>query len=77
MKKYIDERIRIGNKIREIRKQKKISQVELADITGLNQTQISRIENGTYSCSIDALCHIAEHLDMTVELVPIHEELSR
>ena len=36
----------IGQKLREIREAKKISQVEIAEATGLVQPYISRMENG-------------------------------
>ena len=36
----------IGQRLREIREAKKISQVEIADATGLVQPYVSRVENG-------------------------------
>jgi transcriptional regulator with XRE-family HTH domain len=36
----------IGQKLREIREAKKMSQIEIADATGLVQPYVSRVENG-------------------------------
>ena len=36
----------IGQKLREIREAKKVSQVEIAEATGLVQPYVSRVENG-------------------------------
>jgi transcriptional regulator with XRE-family HTH domain len=36
----------IGQKLREIREAKKMSQVEIAEVTGLVQPYVSRVENG-------------------------------
>ncbi|MDD3194403.1 MAG: helix-turn-helix transcriptional regulator [Paludibacter sp.] len=62
-------RVAIGNKIAEIRNQKKMSQQELADLTGLTQNNISRIEQGKYSFGIDILFRIVDVLGKNVEIV--------
>lgn len=49
MMEMLDERKRIGLKIREIRTNKGISLVELADQVGKSKVQISRIELGKNS----------------------------
>ena len=36
----------IGQKLREIREAKKMSQMEIAEATGLVQPYVSRVENG-------------------------------
>jgi len=45
----------IGFKIKQARLQKELSQKELADITGLDQSEISKLEKGLYNPSIKFL----------------------
>ena len=55
------------------RKEKNITQKELADLTGIAQADISRIENGNSNPSIQTLQRLAAGLGMRVKLefVPI------
>lgn len=57
------------------RKYRHLTQHELAEITGINQASISRIENGTGNPSIGTLKKLAKGLDMKlkISLVPIKE----
>ena len=45
----------IGQKLRDIREAKKISQVEIAQATGLVQPYVSRVENGHTIPGVDTL----------------------
>ena len=47
---------------------KNITQKELADRTGIAQTEISRLENGTRNPSIKLLQRLAEGLDMVLNI---------
>lgn len=49
-------------KIREIRKQKKISLSELGRMTEISKPMLSRIENGQRPCDLDKLDSIASVL---------------
>ena len=62
-------RVRIGEKIAEIRKSKGMTQQELADHSDVLRPNLARIEKGRVSVGIDALDSIAEALGMRVELV--------
>lgn len=62
-------RVRIGEKIAEIRKAKGMTQQELADHSDVLRPNLARIEKGRVSVGIDALDSIAEALGMKVELV--------
>lgn len=62
-------RVRIGEKIAEIRKAKGMTQQELADHSDVLRPNLARIEKGRVSVGIDALDSIAEALGMRVELV--------
>ena len=65
-----EERQRIGQSIADMRKQKGMTQQDLADITGNQRNHISRIESGKYSVGFDTLQNIAEALDADIRIVP-------
>ena len=59
--KFIDA---FGNNLRKIRKQKNISQEELAYTADFQLSQIGRIERGTQNTSISTVYTIAKSLNM-------------
>lgn len=65
------ERERIGRRIAELRESRGLSQIELSDKAGIKQPNLSRIESGKYSTSIDLIAKIAEALDCRVEVNPM------
>ena len=62
-----DERQRIGRRIAELRKERGLSQAQLAAQCGIQQAHIARIENGRYSVGFDTLQSIAQALGMQVD----------
>jgi len=62
-------RIRIGQRIIELREAKGLTQGELAAATGYLQTNISRIEKGKVNVSLDILARIVEVLGASVEII--------
>ena len=44
--------IEIGNKIKQLRIQKKMSQSELSKLSGISQSKISQIENGSLNITL-------------------------
>ena len=52
----------------KVRSEKKISQKQLAELTGINQADISRIENGNANPSLRTLQRLAEGLGMKLKL---------
>ena len=69
MEKDYEERKRIGERIRQLRSERGISQVKLAEKAGLSQPHIVRIEQGRYSVGLDILQAIAKALGCTVDMV--------
>ena len=65
----IVERQRIGMRVAEERRKRGLTQQELADMTGMKQANIARIEAGRYSVRFDTLQAIAEAMDMKVDLI--------
>lgn len=64
-----DTRKYIGKRIAEMRKQAGISQVELAEKSGIGDSHIARIEMGRYSVGIDTLQKIADVFGKKIEFV--------
>jgi transcriptional regulator with XRE-family HTH domain len=63
------ERLRIGRRIAEIRKEKGMTQAQLAELCGLQQAHIARIENGKYSVGLDTLAQIADAMGARVDII--------
>ena len=62
-------RVRIGQRIADLRKAKGMTQQDLADVTGNQRNHISRIESGKYSVGFDTLQAIAEALGGTIDII--------
>lgn len=58
---------RIGQKIRVMRKARKLAQAELAERANLSVPYISHIENGIKQASLQAVVNIAEALGCTAD----------
>lgn len=58
---------RIGQRIRIIRKARKLTQAELAECASLSVPYISHIENGVKQASLQAIVNIAEALGCTAD----------
>ena len=65
--KFNDKIIKLGNNIRKIRKDKKITQTEMSAVIGGNKGHISRIENGKHSLTLISLMVIADFLEVSVK----------
>lgn len=57
------------NKLRELRKSKGLTQVKLAQKSGVNRTIIARYETGQKGLNQKNLIRIADALDVTVDAV--------
>lgn len=60
-------RLIFADNLRTIRKQKKISQEELADLCGLHRTYIGSVERGERNISIDNI----EKISNALKILPI------
>lgn len=67
------ERVRIGARIRELRKKKNIEAKMLAQFANIDAANLSRIEQGRYSVGLDILSKIAFALGAKIELVDFVE----
>ena len=59
--------VEIGSRIKEARKLKKISQIELADAANISVSHLSNIENGKKSISIELFVRIVEALQVSAD----------
>lgn len=58
--------VQLGRKIRELRKERRLTMRELADLVGVNYTTIHRVETGQVSPSVVLLSEIAHHLGHSI-----------
>lgn len=63
------ERARIGQRIKDLRKQKNKTAKMLASSVGIDAGNLSKIEQGRYSVGLDILTKIANELDMKIDFV--------
>lgn len=63
------ERLRVGQRIAESRKEHAMTQQQLADAVGVSREHIARIEAGKYSVGLDILVKVAKALDMELDFV--------
>jgi transcriptional regulator with XRE-family HTH domain len=63
--------MRFGQRVRELRQQRDLSQEEFADICGLDRTYVSGIERGKRNISLKNIAAIAKAFDLTVEQLTV------
>lgn len=63
------ERERLGARITELREERGMTIQTLADLCGMQRSNISRIESGKYSTGIDILSKIGEVLNVHLDFV--------
>ena len=62
------------NRVQELRKQRRLSQSELADAVEVTRQTIISLENGKYNASLILAHKIARYFDLTIEEVFLFEE---
>lgn len=62
------QRERMGQSIRNLRTQRGLTQVQLAQLAGITQSNLARIETGRYSVGLDILNKIANAMGVAVEM---------
>ena len=56
----------VGNAIRDTRRRKKLTQIELSKLSGLGQDTISRFENESPSSRMDTLFRLLSYLELKI-----------
>jgi putative transcriptional regulator len=64
----------VKNRLEEIRKQRGITQEELAKTLEVSRQTVSSLENGRYNPSIILAFKIARYFNMSIEEIFIYEE---
>ena len=62
------------NRVQDLRKQRRLSQSELADAVEVTRQTIISLENGKYNASLMLAHKIARYFDLTIEEVFLFEE---
>lgn len=65
----LQNRIAIGKRIAEIRKKKGLTILQVHEMTGLDNSNIGKIEKGRYNVGIDVLHKICEALNVEIEFI--------
>lgn len=68
------QRERIGQRVADLRKDAGMTQRQLGDACGLQNSHIARIEKGRYSVGFDTLQAIAEALGCTVDFIQMQKQ---
>jgi len=64
----------LKNKIRELRRENKVTQDDLASAVGVTRQTIISLENGKYNASLQLAHKISRYFDMKIEDIFIFEE---
>lgn len=64
-------RFRIGAQLSVLRHRSGLSQTQLAELTGIDQSEISRIERGANNPTEDTLARLARALHAELAVVPV------
>lgn len=59
----------IGQRIRVLRKEKRLSQLELANRLNINMDHLSRIENGNKGMSLDLLTEFSKYFSVSTDYI--------
>ncbi|MEU8920273.1 helix-turn-helix transcriptional regulator [Kitasatospora sp. NPDC048545] len=62
----IAQRRAVGQRVRELRIERKLTQEQLAHLIGLDRKTINRVEQASYGSSIDVYALIARELDLSL-----------
>jgi transcriptional regulator with XRE-family HTH domain len=57
----------LGVRVRHLRTSKDVNQTTLAELLGVTKTQISDIENGKTTTSIERLFRLADYFDVSLD----------
>ena len=56
----------LGTRIRDLRKNRKLSQLDSESITGIDRTEVSKIENGLRNVEFYTIVKLASALDVEI-----------
>lgn len=62
-------RLKLGDKIRQVRELRGYSQEQLAEMMNVNRSTISKIENGKFSITVDYLVRFSIYLEYEFRVI--------
>lgn len=62
-----DEQFAMGQRVQKRRREKGIAGADMAEMLGIGKNQLSRIENGRATCSMEQLFVLAQVLDCSAD----------
>ncbi len=65
-KRYKKEIVQFGSKLKELRESQNMTQLDLELASGINRTEISRIENGQNNIEFFTIVKLAEALQINI-----------
>lgn len=71
----MNDRIRIGKRIAQLRKEAGLTQAQLSELTGIAPGNIPRIELGRYSTGVDLLSKIGDALGYQLDFLPKNDDI--
>ncbi|NWO20640.1 helix-turn-helix transcriptional regulator [Oribacterium sp. oral taxon 102] len=69
--------VEFGRRLQECRKQKEMTQEELAEMVGVEKQHISRIERGVTACSIDLLPLLSVALQVSTDYLLMGKSIDK
>lgn len=66
-----------GERIRQLRKQKKYTQEELAEELNVDRSVLSHIEIGKYTCSVEFLARVSRLFDVSLDYLVFGKEQAK
>lgn len=64
----------LGKKIKDFRKKKGYTIVDMVELTGINKSNYSHMENGKLNFTLDSLSKICEVLNIDIDLFEKEEQ---
>lgn len=61
-------RIQIGRQLAELRRERGLTVRQLSSASGINPSNLSRLENGKYNAGIDTVNRICEALQASIQI---------
>lgn len=66
-----DTRTRIGQRLQEARKEKGMTQQDVASKSGVTRTTVSKIEAGKFNAGVDVVDKLARAMGARLDIVPM------
>lgn len=69
MERTTEYRAEVGRQLAELRAKRRLTAQQVADLSGVNRVNITKIERGSYNVSIDILGRVCDALGAELKIV--------